>query len=105
MKSRWLWALLAVVLGAGIWGGTVLATNPSGLGTTTLAKSRFDEINVKAHVIPASIWRTQLRTHGLSDVYVVTTRWLRSIPTPAPWRTPAGTRIRVRASSSSSPGR
>ena len=71
MKSKWVWALFAMVLGAGIWGGTLMATNPSGLGTTTLAKSRFDEINVKAQAIPASIWKTKIRTHGLSDVYVV----------------------------------
>jgi hypothetical protein len=71
MKSKWVWALFAVVLSAGIWGGTLMATNPSGLGTTTLAKSRFDEINVKAQAIPASIWKTKIRTHGLSDVYVV----------------------------------
>ena len=32
MKSKWVWALFAMVLGAGIWGGTLMATQPSGTG-------------------------------------------------------------------------
>jgi quercetin dioxygenase-like cupin family protein len=45
MKSKWVLVLLVVVLGAGIFGGTVLATpaTPSpGLSTTILAKSTLD---------------------------------------------------------------
>jgi quercetin dioxygenase-like cupin family protein len=39
--------------------------------TTILAKSRFGEMNVNAHTIPARLWQARIRTQGLSDVYVV----------------------------------
>jgi quercetin dioxygenase-like cupin family protein len=71
MKSKWVWALLVVVLGVGLYGGSVLATPSSGLTTTILGKSLFDEIDLKAHTIPADLWQARLKTHGLSDVYVV----------------------------------
>jgi quercetin dioxygenase-like cupin family protein len=71
MKSRWIWALLVVVLGAAVYGGEVLATPSSGLTTTILGKSSFDEIDVNAHTIPADLWQARLKTRGLSDVYVV----------------------------------
>jgi quercetin dioxygenase-like cupin family protein len=71
MKSKWVWALLVVVLGVGLYDGSVLATPSSGLTTTILGKSLFDEIDLKAHTIPADLWQARLKTHGLSDVYVV----------------------------------
>jgi quercetin dioxygenase-like cupin family protein len=71
MKTKWTLALLAVVLGAAVYGGTILATPSSGLTTTILAKSLFDEIDVKAHTIPADLWQARLKTQGQSDVYAV----------------------------------
>jgi quercetin dioxygenase-like cupin family protein len=71
MKSRWLWALLVGVLGVAVYVGNVLATPSSGLSTTILATSLFDEIDVNAHTIPADVWQARLKTQGLSDVYVV----------------------------------
>ena len=47
MKSKWLWALLVVVLGVAVYAGNVLATPSSGLTTTILAKSLFDNMNIK----------------------------------------------------------
>jgi quercetin dioxygenase-like cupin family protein len=47
------------------------ATPSSGVTTTILAKSLFDEIHVKARAHTADRWRAQLKTHGQSDVYVV----------------------------------
>ena len=44
---------------------------PSTVTTTILAKSRFADIDLKAHSIPARLWRAKIRTHGSSDVYVV----------------------------------
>src|SRR5437763_12364839 len=71
MKPRSVLALLVVVLGAGVFVGSVLATPSSGLTTTILAKSLFDQFDINAHTIPADQWQAQLRTHGQSDVYVV----------------------------------
>jgi quercetin dioxygenase-like cupin family protein len=62
--------LLAVALGAGLHSGTVRAT-PSTISTTILAKSRFGDIDLKAHTIPADIWQGKIQTRGASDVYVV----------------------------------
>jgi quercetin dioxygenase-like cupin family protein len=71
MKSKWVWALLVGVLASAVYAGNVLATPSSGLTTTILAKSLFNEIDVNAHTIPANLWQAQIKTHGLSDVYVV----------------------------------
>jgi hypothetical protein len=42
MKSKWILALLLAVVGAAAYGGTVLATPPSGVLTTIIAVGRFD---------------------------------------------------------------
>jgi quercetin dioxygenase-like cupin family protein len=47
------------------------ATPSSGVTTTILAKSLFDEIHVRAHAQTADRWKAQLKTHGQSDIYVV----------------------------------
>ena len=74
-RTKWALALAAAVLGVGAYAGTVLATPSSGLTTTQLAKSRFADIDVRAivnaHTHPADVWRSRVRTHGPSDVYVV----------------------------------
>jgi quercetin dioxygenase-like cupin family protein len=38
VKSKWVWVLLLSVLGAAVYGGTVLATPPSGLTQVPLAR-------------------------------------------------------------------
>ena len=38
MKSKWVWVLLLGVLGAAVYGGIALATPPSGLTNTPLAR-------------------------------------------------------------------
>jgi quercetin dioxygenase-like cupin family protein len=38
VKSKWVWVLLLSVLGAAVYGGTVLATPPSGLTNVPLAR-------------------------------------------------------------------
>jgi quercetin dioxygenase-like cupin family protein len=69
MKSKWIWALLVGVLGAAIYGGTVLATPPSGVTTTYLAPiTRFDAIDTK---IKTGDWKAELRTKGASDLHVL----------------------------------
>jgi quercetin dioxygenase-like cupin family protein len=49
----------------------VRATPSSGVTTTILTKSLFDEIHVKARADTPDRWKAQLKTHGQSDVYVV----------------------------------
>lgn len=70
MKSKRVWVVLVVALGAALCAGTVLATPSSGLTTTILAKSTLDETNINAYALPAT-WQTQIRTKGLTDIYVV----------------------------------
>jgi len=72
MKSKWIWVLALGVLGAAVYGGIALATPPTqGVTTTILAKALFDDINVKAKTVPADVWKAELKTRGLSDVYAV----------------------------------
>jgi len=63
--------LLVVAAAVGVYAGTVLATPQSGVMTTTYAKSSFDSLDLRAKSTPAKLWRAHLRTHGLSDFYVV----------------------------------
>jgi quercetin dioxygenase-like cupin family protein len=71
MKSKWTIALVIAALGTGMYAGDVLATPSAGVATTILAKSLFDEFDVKARTLPADVWQARLKTHGQSDVYVV----------------------------------
>ena len=71
MKSKWIWALLGVLAIMGAYAGTVLATPPSGQTSTTLARAPFEPMKLKAQSDPANLWRLKLKTHGISDAYVV----------------------------------
>lgn len=71
MRRKAFWVLLAAAAAAGVSAATVLATNPVGQSTTTYAKATVGPLNLKAKAHPASLWRARLRTHGLSDFYVV----------------------------------
>jgi quercetin dioxygenase-like cupin family protein len=75
MSSKSLWALLAVFFAVAVYAGTVLATPQSGVTTSTVAKSAFDEIGINAHTLPASEWQARLKTQGHSDVYVVSNKF------------------------------
>ena len=81
MKSKWLWALVVVVLGVAVYAGNVLATPSSGLTTTILAKSTFDRLDLSGHALTTAVgqsgktrpqlWLAWIKTLGLSDLYVV----------------------------------
>ena len=71
MKSKLMFALLGVLAVVGVYAGTVLATPPSGQSTTTLAKAPFEPLKLQAKSDPANLWRLKLKTHGMSDAYVV----------------------------------
>jgi quercetin dioxygenase-like cupin family protein len=72
MKHKWVLATLCVAVCATGCGGPAAATpaSPPGGITTTFTKAVFGEIDVKSKA-PANLWRAQLKTKGLSDVYVV----------------------------------
>src|SRR5258708_31791369 len=64
--------------------GNVLGTPASGFSGTTLAVGQFDDITVVNHVISPdareeerklTIWQSQQKTKGLSDLYVQSNVW------------------------------
>jgi quercetin dioxygenase-like cupin family protein len=71
MNSKWLWALLVGVLATGVYAGNVLATPSSGLTSTVIGPALFNGFRIEARSTPARLWRAKIKTHGLSDVYVV----------------------------------
>lgn len=65
MKSKWMLALALGLLGAAIYGGSVLATPQAGFTTVQLAKGLYDDYGV-------SIALDRARERGkLADIYVV----------------------------------
>jgi len=72
MQTRLKLAFLAVVVvGVAGYGGTVLATPPSGVTATLLAKGRFDAIDAKAKT---GKWKARIKTKGSSDLEVLEVR-------------------------------
>lgn len=87
MKPKRWWAVLGVLAAVSLCVGKVLATPQVGVTTTILAKTVFDEIDVKARMHVADddrddrddrrhgdrddFWQTKIKTEGLSDFYVV----------------------------------
>lgn len=55
MKPTRVWALLAAALGAGVYGATVLATPSRGSTTKTVAKSTFDDLDLRGQALTAPI--------------------------------------------------
>ena len=55
MESKRVWALLAAALGAGVYGATVLATPSGGLTTRTVAKSTFDDLDLRGQALTAPV--------------------------------------------------
>jgi quercetin dioxygenase-like cupin family protein len=68
MKSKWVWVLALAALGAAVYGGTVLATPPSGVTTTPIAMGRFGPIDTK---VKTGAWKASIRTKGVSDFHVL----------------------------------
>jgi predicted metal-dependent enzyme (double-stranded beta helix superfamily) len=75
MSQRLKGLILAAVVVGTAYASTVLATDPSGFTSTTLAKGRFDEIDVHNVNPPPDYWQAKLKTHGLSDLYVQSNVW------------------------------
>jgi quercetin dioxygenase-like cupin family protein len=68
MKSKWVWALLVVLAAVGVYAGTVLATPPIGVTTTTVGIGRFGPIDTK---IKTGDWKARIKTKGDSDLHVI----------------------------------
>jgi len=71
VKIRFVIALLVVVAAMAAYGGTVLATNASGVTSTLFAVGHFDEIQAKTL---SSSWQARISTKGESDLYVLENR-------------------------------
>ena len=78
MKSKRAWVVLAVaVAAAGVGASTVLATPQAGLTTTTVATASVPPLQIHSdyrpqpQTWPPSFWSAMLRTHGITDLYVV----------------------------------
>jgi quercetin dioxygenase-like cupin family protein len=76
MKAKWVIALVVAAAGAALYGGTVLATNPSGVTTTTFGVGRFDDIDAATKTDVNSghatdFWQARINTKGASDLYVL----------------------------------
>jgi hypothetical protein len=89
-NTKWALALTAAALSVGVYSATVLATPSSGVIPTTLAQTRFADIDVRAmfnaHTDPGNVWRSRIRAHGPTDVYVIDNKF--AAPTAD---TPGGT--------------
>jgi quercetin dioxygenase-like cupin family protein len=69
MKRKLKWLVVASILGVAAYGGTVLATPPSGVTVTPLAPvAQFGEINAEAM---SGDWKAKIKTKGVSDLHVV----------------------------------
>jgi quercetin dioxygenase-like cupin family protein len=91
MKSKWVWTILIGLVGVAVYAGTVLATPPSGVVTTTFAVGRFDSFDAMSKTAlvattkpvdgkrgkdddsdnETNFWKARLTTKGASDLYVL----------------------------------
>lgn len=71
MRNRFTFALAGALLGAVAIAGIVLATDPSGVTSTPIAKGQFGEIDAKTL---SSSWQARIDTKGESDLYVLENR-------------------------------
>ena len=77
MRNRFMLALTAALISVVAMGGVVLATNPTGVNSTTLAIGRFDrniDASTKTDIDPTArhhFWKTRITTKGSTDVWMV----------------------------------
>ena len=77
MRSRRLWAALAAAVAAGAGASTVLATTQAGVTTSTVGTASLPPVQIRSdyrpnpQTWPPSFWSAWLRTHGITDLYVV----------------------------------
>jgi quercetin dioxygenase-like cupin family protein len=82
MKSKWILAMLIAMLALAAYVGNGLATPSTGQTTTILAKATADDLDLRGLALttavgrdgkphPNGVWLAWIKTHGLSDLYVV----------------------------------
>ena len=76
MKSKWFWALLVGLLSVAVYAGTLLATAPRGVTTTTFAVGRFADIDATTKTdidsgARTDFWQARINTKGVSDLHVL----------------------------------
>ena len=71
MRNRFMLALTGALLAVVAVGGLVLATAPSGVTSTPIAKGLFGEIDAKTL---SSSWQARIDTKSGSDLYVLENR-------------------------------
>jgi len=78
MKARWAWPVVIALLAVGVHAvpaGATPATAP-GFKGTTLAMATFGQIKSELEAEGSKPhWQEQIRTHGLSDLYVQQNTW------------------------------
>ena len=71
MQRKLKWLCVVAILGLAGYGSTVLATPPSGVTPTLLAKGSFEEFDAQAKTRD---WKARLKTKGSSDLEVLEVR-------------------------------
>jgi quercetin dioxygenase-like cupin family protein len=71
MQRNLKWLVVVGILGVAAYGSTVLATPPSGVTPTLIAKGSFEEFDAKAKT---GDWKSRLTTKGSSDLEVLEVR-------------------------------
>lgn len=71
MHRKLKWLFVIGIVGAAAYGGTVLATPPSGVVSTVFAVGQFDEIQAKTL---SSSWQARISTKGETDLHVLENR-------------------------------
>jgi quercetin dioxygenase-like cupin family protein len=80
MRSRFIVALTAALLGVAAIGGIVLATPGSGVTSTLFAVGSFEEIDAttltdtNADLAGTDYWQARIKTKGSTDLYVLENR-------------------------------
>lgn len=72
MNARWPLAGVLGIAGVALFASTVSATTPvPGVTTSILVKSTVAPLNINSHPDSATLWGARLKTHGITDAYVV----------------------------------
>jgi len=84
-RKLWIPLLSVLILGAGLYIGSLQATPASGFAGTTIAAGRFEDIDARNHMVfpkgfedsrlETNVWLSFQKTKGLSDLYVQSNVW------------------------------
>ena len=78
-RLTWVFVFVAVSVVAAGYVGNVFATDASGFSATTIARGRFDDIDVMNHSFPEGFdrpWISIQKAKGPSDLFVQSNVWI-----------------------------